>query len=407
MAGPGRGGRPTSTATDPARSLAKWIALDANAGLSYRRAARSDTTLRLRSIAITTPMTANAHQVASISPSLPPTRRETAKPAMHDAERDQDRGLGERREVLGLPVTVRVAAVGRPDRHADGEEGQQRGDEVGAGVRRLGHEPEAAACDPGCQLDRDQDDRGDDRDERDPALRRHAGRLTPPGAGADNERNEGPRAPAPACSGARCDRARGRLARGRPRPRAPRRRARRARAAPRRGRARVPEPARTARHPRVGGRRGSRAARRARVLTAARGSRLAPRGLACVRRRPRRGPAGRRAEPRPRVVGRVELRQRRPLLLDVAGPRLRGGASRRGAPRPDRVRPHRRPGLGCRPAGLGRPARAAPRIRPCRGLRRARRAPRPRRPARRLRVRPRVLRAEPRDAQRSSQGCSR
>ena len=100
-------------------------------------------------MAMTATTTTNAHQ-AGVD-----LRRDHAGEPQDRERRDADRDehercrLGERREMLRLPVTVRVAAVGRPDRDADGEERQQRGDEVGARVHRLGDEPEAAAREAG------------------------------------------------------------------------------------------------------------------------------------------------------------------------------------------------------------------------------------------------------------------
>jgi class 3 adenylate cyclase/tetratricopeptide (TPR) repeat protein len=94
-----------------------------------------------------------------------------------DADQDQERGLGERREMLGLPVTPRVAGVGRTDRNRDGEEGEQRSREIGSRVRRLREEPETPAREPSHELDRDQQAGGAHGDEGGPALRRHGGRL--------------------------------------------------------------------------------------------------------------------------------------------------------------------------------------------------------------------------------------
>ena len=68
------------------------------------------------------------------------------------------------------------ASAGRTG-DADREEREQRGDEVGAGVQRLGDEAEAAAREPDAELEREQHDRRADRDERGSALRRHAARL--------------------------------------------------------------------------------------------------------------------------------------------------------------------------------------------------------------------------------------
>ena len=79
-------------------------------------------------MAITTTTTTNAHHVASTSVSITPVNRRTANTATPIETSDERGRLGERRQVLGLAVAVRVAAVGRPRRDADGEERQQRGD---------------------------------------------------------------------------------------------------------------------------------------------------------------------------------------------------------------------------------------------------------------------------------------
>ena len=75
---------------------------------------RSETAARLASIARTTPMTRNVHHAASISGAR---RRRGARSRRQTITRlasGEDRGLGERAEVLGLPVSVGVASVGRP-----------------------------------------------------------------------------------------------------------------------------------------------------------------------------------------------------------------------------------------------------------------------------------------------------
>jgi hypothetical protein len=99
---------------------------------------------------------------------------------VHDRQRrsDEDRGLGERREVLGLPVPVLVPDVCRPDGDTDREERQERGHEVGARVRRLGEEAQAPGGQAGDELDGDQDDCRADRDKGDAPLRAHGHRLT-------------------------------------------------------------------------------------------------------------------------------------------------------------------------------------------------------------------------------------
>ena len=80
--------------------------------------------------------------------------------------------------MLRLPVAVLMRNVRRTHGHADGEERQQRGDEISARVQRLRDEPEAVHRETGRELDRQQHHRGDDGHERGSALRAHMGRLT-------------------------------------------------------------------------------------------------------------------------------------------------------------------------------------------------------------------------------------
>ena len=108
-----------------------------------------------------------------------PARDEPEDGARGDHERgnDEDRGLGECAEVLRLPVSVRMADVGRAARNTDGEEGQKGGDEVRAGVGRLREQPEAARVDPRRELEHDEDECREDRDECGTPLGRHAGSV--------------------------------------------------------------------------------------------------------------------------------------------------------------------------------------------------------------------------------------
>ena len=73
--------RPSNTATVPARSLPKWSALESSAALEYCRAARSETTVRERSMAMTANTTANTHHAASTSVSITPVSLSTANVA--------------------------------------------------------------------------------------------------------------------------------------------------------------------------------------------------------------------------------------------------------------------------------------------------------------------------------------
>ncbi len=91
---------------------------------------------------------------------------------------EQDRPLGERAEMLGLAVAVLVRDVGRPHRHADGEERQQRRDQVGARMRGLRDEAEAVRGQARAELEHDQRDGRADRDERRSPLGIHAASET-------------------------------------------------------------------------------------------------------------------------------------------------------------------------------------------------------------------------------------
>jgi hypothetical protein len=58
-----------------------------------------------------------------------------------------------------------MTAVGRPRRDTQGEEGQQRRDEVSAGMCSLGDEPERMSLEPDGELERDETCGREDRDE--------------------------------------------------------------------------------------------------------------------------------------------------------------------------------------------------------------------------------------------------
>ncbi len=107
----------------------------------------------------------------ALDPAGEPGNRESPD---SDAEQREDARLGERGEMLGLPVAVLVAPVGGASRDAEGEEREQGGDEVGPRVDGLGDEPQRAGAEPRHELQRDQGDGGADRDEGGAPLRRHA-----------------------------------------------------------------------------------------------------------------------------------------------------------------------------------------------------------------------------------------
>ena len=153
---------PTSTASDPARSLAEVERVR-----EQRRAAEpparsaSEISVRETSISDHDADTTNAHQAASTCDVDPPGQpRDRERRPRRSLTSDERARLGQRRQVLGLAVAVLVLLVGRPYRDADREEGQQRGDEVRARVQRLGDEPERCRSRAGGELQREQRARG-------------------------------------------------------------------------------------------------------------------------------------------------------------------------------------------------------------------------------------------------------
>ena len=79
--------------------------------------------------------------------------------------------------MLGLAVPVVVLLVGRADRDADREQRQQRGDEIGRGVRGLGEERDRAGGEAGAELERDEERRRGDAEQRRPAPRAGGGEV--------------------------------------------------------------------------------------------------------------------------------------------------------------------------------------------------------------------------------------
>ena len=90
----------------------------------------------------------------------------------------QDHALGEGREVLRLAMSPGVGAVRGAHRHPESEEGQEGGDEVRPGVQRLGDESQAVGRETDGELERDEERRGEDRDERGAAGGRHIGMFS-------------------------------------------------------------------------------------------------------------------------------------------------------------------------------------------------------------------------------------
>jgi hypothetical protein len=94
-------------------------------------------------------------------------------PRDQEAHQHEDRRLRQRRQVLGLAVTVGMPRIGRPACDPDRDEGEDRRDQVGPGMGRLGKEAEAVRRDAGDELQPDQRTGGDHGDERSAALGAH------------------------------------------------------------------------------------------------------------------------------------------------------------------------------------------------------------------------------------------
>src|SRR4051794_25915643 len=80
--------------------------------------------------------------------------------------------------MLRLAVAVLVRHVCRADRDTDGEEREQRRNQIGSGVQRLGDQSEAVRRQAGAELERDEQDGRDHRDERRSPLRMHPASKT-------------------------------------------------------------------------------------------------------------------------------------------------------------------------------------------------------------------------------------
>ena len=91
--------------------------------------------------------------------------------------------------MLGLAVAVLMPGVRRAHRDSDREERQERRDQVGARVHRLGENTEAAGRDARAELQPDQGQRGEDGEERSTALSGHERRSV---RGASANRCERP-----------------------------------------------------------------------------------------------------------------------------------------------------------------------------------------------------------------------
>ncbi len=121
--------------------------------------------MRLASIAITITSTANAYHSVCTCVSLSPEQPLDRAHRDEDADRGEDRRLGERGEMLRLAVAELVLDVGRSCGDAHREVREERSDEVGAGVRCLGEEAEAVRGEADAQLEDEERRGGGDRDE--------------------------------------------------------------------------------------------------------------------------------------------------------------------------------------------------------------------------------------------------
>ena len=126
-------------------------------------------------------------------------RRSRCSGLVADRERDeqQHRALGQRGQVLRLAVAVVVLLVGRPQRHAHGEQRQQRRDEVGRRVRGLGEEGDRAGGQAGAELERDEEAAAATLNSADAARMRGAAPRARPPRRRLSHRERGGHAPPP------------------------------------------------------------------------------------------------------------------------------------------------------------------------------------------------------------------
>ena len=150
-------------------SPAKWNALERKAAERYLRAVPAEITTREPSTISATAMTAKTYQPPS-SDSAPSREPPDGLDDDEHAAAGEDRGLAERAEILGAAVPVGVIRVGQGARQADGEEGQDRRDDVAGGLDARGDEGEAAGEQAGPELEDHQQRGRGDREQRRPRL---------------------------------------------------------------------------------------------------------------------------------------------------------------------------------------------------------------------------------------------
>ena len=144
MPGPHEQEARSRTATEPTRSLAKCSAFDASAALPVLRETRRERTARAASTTITIPIVMATTGPGVHRPRAPsPANCSIARKPMKRLARERNDASASAARCAGLPVAVLVGDVGRPARDPEGEEREQRGDEVRPRMHRLGHEPEA------------------------------------------------------------------------------------------------------------------------------------------------------------------------------------------------------------------------------------------------------------------------
>ena len=90
-----------------------------------------------------------------------------------DPAREQDRGLAQRAEVLRAAVAVGMLGIGRTAAQPHREERQRGGDDIAAGLDPARDQAQAPGEHANAELQRDQQCRGGDGDERRTPLREH------------------------------------------------------------------------------------------------------------------------------------------------------------------------------------------------------------------------------------------
>ena len=170
--------KPASTASEEKTSEAKCSESASSAALRVCRPTRRSARARQALTTISTSSTATATRLsgggaASASDAGDRLHRHAA------GEQQQQRRLAERREVLELAVPVGMRRVGRPVADADRHPSDAGGEEIDAGMQRVGDQRQAADRQADHELRRREDEARDERNGGGAFLERHGMQIVP------------------------------------------------------------------------------------------------------------------------------------------------------------------------------------------------------------------------------------